>query len=204
MFYLLFATVAISHFKGKNFYCKYQLTSMDEEMPLLKSKWDCLDHGGYWMRRVYNFDNIFNSAVTLFMMSTTAGYGEMVYETLMGTEIDFMPNEEKREKAWLVFFIVFEIVGFLFFLNLFVGVVINTFRSQSEKVDGSELLTDKQKEWIDLRLLVLRSQPIMKLRPPKNKIVRVFYLIQANPNFERFIQICIICNTVVLMLRWYR
>lgn len=61
---------------------------------------------------------------------------------------------------WILFFIIFMIVGCFFFLNLFVGVVINTFKTQSDRVGGSELLTDKQKEWIDLSLLVLRSAPI--------------------------------------------
>ena len=65
---------------------------------------------------------------------------------------------------------------------------------------GSELLTEKQQEWIELRLLVLRSAPIKKIKPPENKIRLIFYRIHKYRHFEKFIQICIISNTFVLML----
>lgn len=96
------------------------------------------------------------------------------------------------------------IVGNYFFLNLFIGVVINTFNTEAAKADGSALLTDKQKEWIDMRLLVLRSSPIKKILPPKNLIRRLLFEIYNHRYFERGIQVCIILNTVVLMLKWYR
>ena len=44
---------------------------------------------------------------------------------------------------WVIFFIVFIIVGGFFFLNLFVGVVISTFNSEHEKLGGNDLLTEK-------------------------------------------------------------
>jgi hypothetical protein len=49
------------------------------------------------------------------------------------------------------------IVAHFFFLNLFIVVVISTFKSEQNRVGGGDLLTNKQKEWIDLRLLILRS-----------------------------------------------
>ena len=45
-------------------------------------------------------------------------------------------------------------------LNLFVGVVISTFNREKEKIGGNNLLTDRQKEWLDLRLLVINSKPV--------------------------------------------
>lgn len=65
-----------------------------------------------------------------------------------------------RSAIWIIFYIVFMMFGFAFFLNLFVGVVVSNFNSEADKIGGNNLLTDKQKEWIDLKLLVLRSQPI--------------------------------------------
>jgi hypothetical protein len=55
------------------------------------------------------------------------------------------------------------IVGSFFFLNLFVGVVIHTFRLGKAIVGGEKLLTEKQKIWIDMRILVLKSSPITKV-----------------------------------------
>lgn len=59
-----------------------------------------------------------------------------------------------------MFFVVFMLIGCFFFINLFVAVVISNFNSEHDKIGGNNLLTDKQREWIDLKLLVLRSQPI--------------------------------------------
>jgi hypothetical protein len=110
----------------------------------------------------------------------------------------------ERDLGWILFFIVFMMLGCFIFLNLFVAVVISTFHNEEERVGGSELLTDKQKEYIDLRLLVLRSQPIKKAKPPTNKCRLLFFKVYTHRYFERAIQGIIILNTMVLMLRWYR
>lgn len=88
---------------------------------------------------------------------------------------------------WILFFILFQLVGGFFFLNLFVGVVLNTFYIQSQKVGGGELLTDKQKVYIETRLLVLKSAPIMKIKPSPNLIRKVFFHIYDHKHFERLI-----------------
>lgn len=66
------------------------------------------------------------------------------------------------------------ILGFFFFLNLFIGVVVSTFNAEQDKIGGNDLLTEKQREWIDLKLLVLRSAPITRIKPPESKF-RLFF-----------------------------
>jgi hypothetical protein len=77
MFFLIFAVVSVSHFKGKMFYCKFALPSIS-----VADKWQCLSAGGLWTNRVYNFDNIVNALVMLFVMSTTAGWSENALLTI--------------------------------------------------------------------------------------------------------------------------
>jgi hypothetical protein len=122
MFFLIFAVVSVSHFKGKMLYCKFALPSIS-----VADKWQCLSAGGLWINRVYNFDNIVNALVMLFVMSTTAGWSENALLTIQGTEVDLVPDPSQRNPAWLIFYMIFMIVGCFFFLNLFVAVVINTF-----------------------------------------------------------------------------
>ena len=70
------------------------------------------------------------------------------------------------------------IIGYFFFINLFIGVVVSTFNSENDKIGGSDLLTEKQREWIDLKLIVLRSAPIKKVvAPPAHSWRIVFYKI---------------------------
>ena len=157
LFFFIFGVISVSYFKGKLYYC----TKLAFEYPA-NNKWDCIDMGGEWVNQVYTFDDIPNALVTLFVMATTAGWSEVVVYTITSTDIDFVGNLEGayRNPAWLAFYVVFMLVGCFFFLNLFVGVVVSTFNTEHDKLGGNNLLTDKQKEWIDLRLLVLRSQPI--------------------------------------------
>ncbi len=94
------------------------------------TKWDCMNFGGIWLDRAFNFDNMANSLITLFTMSTTAGWGEMMIYTIASVDKDYEPNMQQRSPVWVIFFMVFMIVGFFFFLNLFVAVVINTFKTE--------------------------------------------------------------------------
>jgi hypothetical protein len=92
-------------------------------------------------------------------MSTTAGWADIVVQTISGAEgFDQMGDEfMSRPSSWTLFFMFYMIVAHFFFLNLFIVVVISTFKSEQNRVGGGDLLTNKQKEWIDLRLLILRS-----------------------------------------------
>ncbi len=81
---------------------------------------------------------------------------------ITSTEIDYVAVED-RSWFWSFFFIFFLIIGFFFFLNLFIGVVVTTFNNENDKIGGNDLLTEKQREWLDLKLLILRSAPIIKV-----------------------------------------
>ena len=69
---------------------------------------------------------------------------------------------------WVIFFIGFMVVGSFFLLNLFVGVVISSFNREKDLLGGNTLLTEKQKEWIETHILVLKSQPVRKMQVPTN------------------------------------
>lgn len=65
-------------------------------------------------------------------MSTTAGWGELLVSMNVVTDIDMMPipDDRHRNPPWILFLVFFMIVGFFVFLNLFIGVVINTFHKE--------------------------------------------------------------------------
>lgn len=86
LFFLMFAVVGVSYFKGKMYYCTDPLN------PSVVTKWDCLNSGGLWVNRIYNHDNVANALVTLFLMSTSAGWGEIMYQMIATTDIDFCPK----------------------------------------------------------------------------------------------------------------
>jgi hypothetical protein len=65
-FFVMFilAIVGVNLLKGKSFYCDlsgvYSISEIEIEM-LIKNKYDCLNYGGSWRRKYYNFDNIRDS-----------------------------------------------------------------------------------------------------------------------------------------------
>lgn len=105
---------------------------------------------------------------------------------------------------WIFFFIFFTIVGSFFFLNLFVGVVISTFNSEHDKLGGNNLLTEEQKEWIELKLLVLRSSPQIKPKQLPNRYRSFFYKIQASSAFDKLVLTFILLNSLITTIHWYR
>jgi len=98
-----------------------------------------------------------------------------------------VPDSNQRNPGWMIFYMVFMVVGCFFFLNLFVAVVINTFKREEDIAGGSNLLTDKQKEWIDLRLLILRASPIKNPKEPENEFRGLIYKIERHKYFEQFV-----------------
>ncbi|TNV88195.1 hypothetical protein FGO68_gene12429 [Halteria grandinella] len=196
LFFLIFGLISTSFFKGKLYYC------VGKTILPFQTKWECINVGGDWVNRCYTFDNAVEGLVTLFSMSTGDGWAQVVVDTLAASDIDMHPTFG-RSAIWIIFYIVFMMFGFAFFLNLFVGVVVSNFNSEADKIGGNNLLTEKQKEWIDLKLLVLRSQPIQKLKPPPNKLRRFFFKINEQKHFHNGILICIVLNTFTLMMKWY-
>jgi voltage-dependent calcium channel L type alpha-1D len=82
LFFMIFAVILISYFKGKMNYCNSQILTIQT----LVTKWDCMNSGGIWRSRTFNFDNMANALITLFTMSTTAGWSEMMIFTI--TSVD--------------------------------------------------------------------------------------------------------------------
>lgn len=70
IFFLIFGVIGVSQFKGKFYFCAEDLATQQQ----ISHKWECLNAGGIWDTQVYTFDDIPNAMITLFVMSTTAGW----------------------------------------------------------------------------------------------------------------------------------
>ena len=51
-------------------------------MDLIKTKNDCITHGGEWVNADANFDNTLNAFNTLFQMMTTEGWVDVMHSGL--------------------------------------------------------------------------------------------------------------------------
>lgn len=124
-----------------------------------------------------------------------------MYTGISKTKPDYVPVD-KSASEWLLFFVLFIILGSFFIQNLFVGIVITTFNREKERLGKSYLMTGQQKEWIDIKLLMVRTKPKSIIESHENKIRQFALEIARYPRFEGFIMGCIILNTLVLVLKW--
>jgi hypothetical protein len=62
-------------------------------------------------------------------MSTTAGWTDVMLSSITSTDIDYVAIDDQRSSFWTIFYIFFMIIGFFFFLNLFIGVVVTNFNT---------------------------------------------------------------------------
>lgn len=135
---LITGIILVSFFKGRLYYCSNMLSL--NFISEITNKWECLNSGSDWRNKDFNFDNVWISLITLFLMDTSASWSDTMYNTINSGDIDYLPNKNPTlsisSVIWRLFFIVYMIIGSFFFLNLFVGVVISSFIQEQERIGG--------------------------------------------------------------------
>lgn len=141
----IYAILGISLFKGTFFHCSLERTPHSKEVieqKLLEvdTKEDCFRIGGHWVNNEQNFDNIWNAIPLLCEIITTEGWLDIMYVAVDSRGIDLQPKKNSSPYSAL-FFTSFIIIGNIFILNLFVGVVIDKFNHLRDKMFGYLLMT---------------------------------------------------------------
>lgn len=88
-------------------------------------------------------------------------------------------------------------------MNLFVGVVINTFNTEKEKLGKNHLLTDEQNEWVQTQILCFKARPLKLIKMTRDGIRNVCIKISESTWFDYIIMFFIILNTVILAIKWF-
>lgn len=92
-----------------------------------------------WRNNDMNFDNIINSMVSLFVLSTMENWTVYIWVWVDGTT----EGPVKNNQPYLIFFAVaFILIGGLFLINLFVGVISLNY-SMAEKRAKNQFLTEE-------------------------------------------------------------
>ena len=108
-----------------------------------------------------------------------------------------------KNLVYSVVFILLLVIVCLLFLNLFVGVVIETFNKEKEKASLNHLLQVVERQWIQVQILAYSSKPKIKVNMTGNCFRDVVTKFTINNAFDSFIMICIFLNTAVLAIAWY-
>lgn len=105
---------------------------------------------------------------TLFKMSSTEGWIDMMNEGINSVGIDQQPIPMNNQ-YWALFFVFFIFLGTFLIMELFTGVVVSTFNNESELLGKNFLLTENQKKWIEQKKLCMNISPKVVMDVYANK-----------------------------------
>uniref|UniRef100_A0A7S1XCD4 Voltage-gated ion channel superfamily n=1 Tax=Tetraselmis chuii TaxID=63592 RepID=A0A7S1XCD4_9CHLO len=156
-----------------------------------------------WVNKAANFDNVWNSLITLFEMATLEMWLDIMYDAVDSTGVDQQPIRDS--KLWICLVVViFLVVCSFFVLNLFVGVTIDKFNDMKAKQEGRSLfLTNDQQNWLTIQKLLAATKPIRKFRPPQVGFRRSVFNIVTTDSFDAFIMAMIMCNVLFMSMEHY-
>ncbi|KAG7491953.1 hypothetical protein MATL_G00009230 [Megalops atlanticus] len=138
-FFIVFGILGVQLFKGKFYHCE----GFDTRN--ITNKSDCLQANYRWVRRKYNFDNLGQALMSLFVLSSKDGWVNIMYDGLDAVAVDQQPV--RNHNPWmLLYFISFLLIVSFFVLNMFVGVVVENFHKCRQHQEAEEARLREEKK----------------------------------------------------------
>ncbi|XP_047215844.1 voltage-dependent T-type calcium channel subunit alpha-1I-like [Girardinichthys multiradiatus] len=138
-FFIIFGILGVQLFKGKFFYC------LGADVKNITNKSDCLQANYKWVHHKYNFDNLGQALMSLFVLASKDGWVNIMYHGLDAVGVDQQPITNNN--PWmLLYFISFLLIVSFFVLNMFVGVVVENFHKcrQHQEVEEAKRREEKR------------------------------------------------------------
>ncbi|XP_049416957.1 voltage-dependent T-type calcium channel subunit alpha-1H isoform X2 [Epinephelus fuscoguttatus] len=153
-FFIVFGILGVQLFKGKFYHCE----GLDTKN--ITNKSDCLQANYRWIRRKYNFDNLIQALMSLFVLSCKDGWVNIMYDGLDAVGVDQQPV--RNHNPWmLLYFISFLLIVSFFVLNMFVGVVVENFHKcrQDQEEEEARLREEKRLKMIEKKRRKAKQRP---------------------------------------------
>lgn len=90
--------------------------------------WDCLNYGGEWVTPDLNFDTTITSLLTLLTIQTTEGWIDVMWSSVDAVKPYYEPITGNNSFL-IIYTMVLIICICMLFMELFVGIVIETFNN---------------------------------------------------------------------------
>uniref|UniRef100_A0A0R3S757 Ca_chan_IQ domain-containing protein n=1 Tax=Elaeophora elaphi TaxID=1147741 RepID=A0A0R3S757_9BILA len=209
MLQFMFAIIGVQLFKGTFFRCTDESKMTEYEC---RGEFLAYEDGDpmkplrmrrEWIKNDFNFDNVGDAMISLFVVSTFEGwsgwpYRSLLYVAINSNEEDHGPVYNARQ-AVAIFFITFIVVIAFFMMNIFVGFVIVTFQNEGEREYENCELDKNQRKCIEF---ALKAKPHRRYIPRNRFQYRVWWFVTSQ-FFEYVIFIIILLNTTTLAMKHY-
>ena len=190
---LMFAILGVSLFAGKLYKCsESQFDSRDL----------CEKAGFTWTELWPNFDNVWNTFITLMILSSEEGWPDIMYSAIDATDVDKGPVYNSNPYV-AYYFVVFITISSFLFMNLFVGVVYEKFNEarKHESSLAASILSKDQMIWIEMQKFIIKSSPGTKSsQTPTGRLKGFCFNIIETPTFDVIVVIVIILNMVSMAM----
>jgi hypothetical protein len=150
----------------------------------------------------YDFDNFGNSLFILFQIVSQEGWTDVMWSGMSITGIFTQPQPFSAQGN-AVYFIIFNLLGAVFVLTLFISVFMRNYTEQT----GVAFLTTDQRSWLELRKLLRQVSP--SKRPSSTKQRETWEewcyrrAVRKTGRWQRFITGVLILHLLLLCLEWY-
>ncbi|XP_035388604.1 voltage-dependent T-type calcium channel subunit alpha-1I-like isoform X2 [Electrophorus electricus] len=194
-FFIIFGILGVQLFKGKFYYC------VGLDVKNITNKSDCLLAKYKWVHHKYNFDNLGQALMSLFVLASKDGWVNIMYHGLDAVGIDQQPWINNN--PWmLLYFISFLLIVSFFVLNMFVGVVVENFHKCRQHQEVEEA---KRREEKRLRRMEKKRRKAQKLPyyAAYGHIRLMIHSFCTSHYLDLFITLIICVNVVTMSLEHY-
>ncbi|KAI9570096.1 Ion transport protein-domain-containing protein [Boletus coccyginus] len=145
----------------------------------------------------FSFDNFPASMLILFEIVSLEGWIDVMSIAMSITGKGQQP-QTNASQANAIFFVIYNLLGGVVILTLFVSIIIGNFSSRT----GSALVTQAQREWIDLEKLIKRLKPSKRPKIRPSSPIRAWCYdraIHKHGVWSRMMTILFVVQIIVLM-----
>ncbi|XP_054860127.1 voltage-dependent T-type calcium channel subunit alpha-1G isoform X6 [Amphiprion ocellaris] len=201
-FFIIFGILGVQLFKGKFFFCK------GKDVRNITNKSDCLQADYEWEKRKYNFDNLGQALMSLFVLASKDGWVDIMYDGLDAVGVDRQPI--MNYNPWmLLYFISFLLIVAFFVLNMFVGVVVENFHKcrrhqeaeEAKRREEKRLKRMEKKRRSKEKELAAQSKPYYSDYSPTRLLI---HKMCTSHYLDLFITIVIGLNVITMSMEHYQ
>uniref|UniRef100_A0A8C3ATN3 Voltage-dependent T-type calcium channel subunit alpha n=1 Tax=Cyclopterus lumpus TaxID=8103 RepID=A0A8C3ATN3_CYCLU len=195
-FFIIFGILGVQLFKGKFFVC------VGDELMNITNKSDCLLNKNKWERHKYNFDNLGQALMSLFVLASKDGWVDIMYNGLDAVGVDQQPS--KNHNPWmLLYFISFLLIVAFFVLNMFVGVVVENFHKCRRHQEAAEAKRREEKRLkrMEKKRRKAQSKPYYSDYSPTRLLI---HKMCTSHYLDLFITIIIGLNVITMSMEHYQ
>ncbi|XP_077397285.1 voltage-dependent T-type calcium channel subunit alpha-1I isoform X2 [Festucalex cinctus] len=194
-FFIIFGILGVQLFKGKFFYC------LGPDVKNITNKSDCLQASYKWVHHKYNFDNLGQALMSLFVLASKDGWVNIMYHGLDAVGVDQQPVTNNN--PWmLLYFISFLLIVSFFVLNMFVGVVVENFHKcrQHQEVEEAKRREEKRQRRMEKKRRKAQKLPYYA---SYSNVRQMIHTLCTNHYLDLIITFIICINVITMSLEHY-